>query len=241
MAKRMFSDEITTADAFLDMPSESQLLYFHLGMQADDDGFISNIKMVQRVIGASDDSARILFAKKFLIAFESGVSVIKHWRINNKIRKDIYKETKYTKEKSQLFIRENGSYSLNPENALPLPKGHYTVKETYKNQDETTAVTLRRRDGDVGKVRIGKDRIEKNSIELPDWLDKDAWNEWLQYKKEKRKTLTPQMIKLQLKKLEADKDHQREIIEQSIANGWTGLFEYKGSKINNTKKGGIEI
>lgn len=239
MAKRMFSDEITTADAFLDMPSESQLLYFHLGMQADDDGFISNIKMVQRVIGASDDSAKILFAKKFLIHFESGVSVIKHWRINNKIRKDIYRETKYTKEKEQLFIRKNGSYTLNPDGALKLPSGHYTVKEAYKNKDETTAVTVRRRDVDVGKVRIGKDRIDKNSIELPDWLDKEAWNEWIQYKKEKRKVLTPQMIKLQFKKLEADKEHQREIIEQSIANGWTGLFEYKGSTVN--KKKAIEI
>jgi hypothetical protein len=121
----MFSDEITTTDAFLDMPGGSQLLYFHLGINADDDGFISSPKMIMRAIGASDDELKILYAKKFLLPFPSGVCVVKHWRINNQIRKDRYTETVYTKEKMQLFIRDNGSYSFNPENALPVPRGHF--------------------------------------------------------------------------------------------------------------------
>lgn len=121
----MFSDEITTTDAFLDMPGGSQLLYFHLGINADDDGFISSPKMIMRAIGASDDELKILYAKKFLLPFPSGVCVVKHWRINNQIRKDRYTETVYTKEKTQLFIRDNGSYSFNSEGALPVPRGHF--------------------------------------------------------------------------------------------------------------------
>lgn len=160
MAKRMFSDEITLSDAFLDMPTESQLAYFHLGMHADDDGFISSIKMIQRIIGASDDSIKILFAKKFLINFDSGVCVIKHWRINNYIRKDIYRETKYLVEKKSLFIRENGSYTLNPDQALPVPTGHFIIKDEYKNN--YVDVTSTSRALSIGKVRIGKGRIEES-------------------------------------------------------------------------------
>lgn len=161
----MFSDEITTSDAFLDMPTESQLLYFHLGMNADDDGFIANTKMTQRILGASDDALKILFAKKFLLAFENGVCVIKHWRINNYIRKDIYKETKYIEQKRRLYIRENGAYSLNSEKAIELPSGHFTLQDKFgkdvENEPQDSTSTPRRRNGDVGKVRIGKDRLEK--------------------------------------------------------------------------------
>jgi hypothetical protein len=172
MARRMFSDEITKSDAFLDMPAESQLAYWHLGMEADDDGFLSNLKMIQRMIGASDDAIRILFAKKFLIPFDSGVCVIKHWRINNYIRKDIYQETKYLKEKSSLFIRENGSYTTNPDMALPIPKGHFTTKDEFKNNPVDVTSTTRRDSGYVGKVRLGKVRLGKdNSIDQTDWVN----------------------------------------------------------------------
>lgn len=171
MARRMFSDGITTSDAFLDMPAESQLLYFHLGMNADDDGFIANTKMVQRIIGAGDDSLKILFAKKFLIAFDNGVCVMKHWRINNYIRKDIYKETKYIDQKRQLFIRENGAYSMRAENAIPLPAGHFTLQDKFGKDVENVPgsnfvdepSTERARSGDVGKVRKGKVSVGKGS------------------------------------------------------------------------------
>lgn len=152
----MFSDEITTSDAFLDMPIESQTLYFHLGMSADDDGFISNTKMIQRVIGAGDDSLKILFAKKFLIVFKTGICVVKHWRINNQIRKDRYTETKYVTEKSSLFIRENGAYTTNPEGAIPVPKGHFLPSG---NQVATSGQPS------IGKVSIGKVRLEEDSTE----------------------------------------------------------------------------
>lgn len=165
----MFSDEITTSDAFLDMPMESQLLYFHLGMNADDDGFIANTKMTQRIIGAGDDALKLLFVKKFLVAFENGVCVIKHWRINNYIRKDIYRETKYIEQKRRLYIRENGAYSLRADNAVPLPAGHFTLKDKFGKDPENEPVddtyTPRARNGDVGKDSIGKDRLDKDSTE----------------------------------------------------------------------------
>lgn len=161
MSRRMFSDEITSTDAFLDMPTSSQLLYFHLGMSADDDGFIASPKMVMRVIGASTDDLKLLVAKKFLLQFESGVCVVKHWRINNQLRKDRYTETKYLPEKTQLFIRENGSYSFNPQGALPVPKGHFTTESLqFGNQLATIGVRRRGKDS-IGKIRESK---EYNSL-----------------------------------------------------------------------------
>ena len=107
----MFSLDIIDSDAFLDMPNESQNLYFHLAMRADDDGFVNNPKKIQKVIGASDDAVRILLAKKFILAFDSGVIVIKHWRMHNYIQNDRYKETNYKDEKAQLIVDENKAYS----------------------------------------------------------------------------------------------------------------------------------
>lgn len=152
----MFSDEVTDTDAFLDMPTGSQLLYFRLGMIADDDGFISNTKLAMRAIGASEDELKILFAKKFLLPFENGICVIKHWRINNYIRKQYYKETRYTKERSMLRIRENGAYTFNPEGSVSLPPGHFTTKENIKNGAVDGASTESRHR--IGQDRIGQDR-----------------------------------------------------------------------------------
>lgn len=168
MTRRMFSDEITKTDSFLDMPKGSQLLYFHLGMEADDDGFISSPRMVMRVIGASDDELKILFAKKFLLEFESGICVIKHWRLNNQLRKDRYNETRYTKEKSLLFIRENGAYTFNPEGAERVPKGHFLPSG---NQLATER-----------QPSIGKDSIEEDSIEDSNLATKRTYGEFKKVK-----------------------------------------------------------
>jgi hypothetical protein len=108
--RRMFSPKITSSDAFLDMPISSQLLYFHLGMDADDDGFV-NPKRIMRIIGVGDDDLKILLAKRFVLLFESGVIVIKHWKINNLIRKDWHHNTVYIEEKAQLQTKDNGAYT----------------------------------------------------------------------------------------------------------------------------------
>lgn len=120
----MFSKDITGSDAFREMPSSSQSLYFHLGMEADDDGFLDNYRGIMRSINASDDDLKILLSKRFLILFPSKVVVVKHWRINNTIRSDRYNETKHVEEKKALLIKENGSYTeLNGMATIGIPSG----------------------------------------------------------------------------------------------------------------------
>jgi len=110
--KRMFAKTIIDSDAFLDMPLSTQALYFHLAMRADDEGFINNPKKIQRTVGSTDDDLKLLMLKNFIIPFESGIVVIKHWKIHNYIRKDRLKPTAYQEEKSQLSIKKNGAYTL---------------------------------------------------------------------------------------------------------------------------------
>lgn len=110
--RRMFSKTIIDSDAFLEMPQSSQLLYFHLSMRADDDGFINKPKSIMRIVGCKDDDMKLLITKKFIIPFESGIVVIKHWRIHNYIQKDRYNETTYKEEKASLTFDENKAYKL---------------------------------------------------------------------------------------------------------------------------------
>lgn len=110
--RRMFAKTIVLSDAFLDLPMSARCLYFTLGMLADDDGFVNSPKGIMRQCGASEDDMKVLLAKKFLLWFDTGVIVIKHWRINNYLRNDRYTETKYVDEKSQLVIEPNGAYQM---------------------------------------------------------------------------------------------------------------------------------
>ena len=147
--RRMFSKEVTTSDLFVDMPSSSQLLYFHLGMEADDEGFIGNAKMLSRAYGSNNDDLKLLEAKGFIIAFPSGVTVVKDWNLNNKIRKDRQKPTIYTEEKILLSLDSKGSYLLgNQVSTIPQP-----------NDNQMSAQDR------IGEVRLGKDSIGKDSID----------------------------------------------------------------------------
>lgn len=118
--RRMFTKKITNSDAFIDMPLSTQALYFHLNMEADDDGFNSSPKKIQRMIGASDDDLKLLFAKNFIIPFESGIVVIKHWKLHNYIRNDRYKETVYQEEKAMLELKDNNVYTLGIPNGYQM-------------------------------------------------------------------------------------------------------------------------
>ena len=142
--RRMFAKTIIDSDAFLEMPTTSQLLYFHLSMRADDDGFVNKPKSLMRMVGCKDDDLKLLFVKKFLIPFESGVVVIKHWKIHNYIRKDTYTETKYKEEKATLEMDENNAYRLTGGSPLQLRDESVTSPST---QDR------------LGKVSTGKDRL----------------------------------------------------------------------------------
>jgi hypothetical protein len=108
--RRMFAKSIVDSDAFIDMPMSARLLYYDLGMRADDDGFVNSPKKIMRMIGATNDDMNILIMRKFVIEFENGVVVIKHWRIHNYIQRDRYKPTNYKEQMEQLETDENGSY-----------------------------------------------------------------------------------------------------------------------------------
>lgn len=145
MARRMFSTEIVSSDAFLNMPVSARELYFQLGMYADDDGFVNPLRII-RMVGASQDDLQIILAKRFVLPFESGVVVIKHWKINNYLRPDRYHETKYLEEKNALEIKENRAYTEKnkPMDTIGIPK---------INQMDT-----------IGTPSIDKNRLDKNNI-----------------------------------------------------------------------------
>ena len=118
--KRMFDKTITNSDDFLELPDSSQVLYFHLSMNADDDGFINNWKSIMRMTGTKEDDLKLLIAKQYIITFDTGVIVIRHWRLNNYLRNDRYKETKFKEEKSQLLLGKNEEYTLDKSTGIPM-------------------------------------------------------------------------------------------------------------------------
>ena len=136
--RRMFSKKVTDTDVFLDMPLSAQALYFHLNMHADDDGFIDNTKTIQRMIGSNEDDRKLLIAKQFILPFDTGVVVIKDWRVHNYIQGDRYHKTQYINEKNQLIVEENNTY-------------------TKCIQDVSNMDT---------QVRLGKDRLGKVSKDI---------------------------------------------------------------------------
>ena len=105
--RRMFSLDVVNTDLFLDMPVSAQCLYFHLGMRADDDGFIASPKQIMRMATCTQDDMKILVSKGFVIPFESGIVVIRHWKQHNYIQSDRYRKTKYTEEKDRLELKDN--------------------------------------------------------------------------------------------------------------------------------------
>ena len=184
----MFAKKVTNSDVFLDMPLSTQALYFHLNMESDDDGFNGSPKKVQRMIGASDDDLKLLLAKGFVIPFESGVVVIRHWKIHNYIQKDRYKETIYLDEKNMLKTMENKTYSLMDTNCI---QNGYTGKvrkelgkskesiELYNNIKENK----KEKYGKYSRVKLtskeylnlcnefGKDFIDRQIILLDEYVE----------------------------------------------------------------------
>ena len=134
--RRMFSLDVVDTDLFLDLPISSQALYFHLGMRADDDGFISSPKRITSMIGAGPDDLKLLIAKGFVIALDGGIIVIRHWKQNNYIQTDRYKKTIY---QEQIAL-------------LELSNGIYNISDTTRIQSVSEMET---------QDRLGKDSIDK--------------------------------------------------------------------------------
>lgn len=139
--KRMFTQKIIDSDAFLEMPTSAQALYFHLNMRADDDGFVNNPKKITRCVGAAEDDLKLLIVKRFIIAFDSGVIVIKHWRMHNTLKMDRYHPTDYQEEFQMLQLKDKGKVY------------------TERNQNGTTLEPENRLD----KNRVDKIRLEESS------------------------------------------------------------------------------
>jgi hypothetical protein len=167
--KRMFSRRIIGSDAFLDMPAAAQLLYFHLSMTADDDGFVDSTRSVMRSVGANDQDMNALMEKGFIIYFkEEGISLIRHWHVSNIIRKDLYKETKYKGLKSRVFD-EDGVYTVRSPNE--------PVTDSLQNRDEPVTDSLQNRSLDqfsIDQFRSDKEREKgkegEHPFSLPDEL-----------------------------------------------------------------------
>ena len=167
--KRMFTKKITQSDAFLDMPLSAQCLYFHLNMEADDDGFVNSPKKIQRLIGAKDDDLKLLIAKSFILVFETGVIVIKHWRMHNTIRQDRYHPTDYQEEYQKLDLKENNSYTWQPngnqmatENRIDKIRLDKISKEKY----------IKRKYGSFENVELTDEEYQKLKDQFQDYESK---------------------------------------------------------------------
>lgn len=222
--RRMFAKTIIDSDAFLDMSVTAQLLYFHLSMRADDDGFVNKPKSIMRMIGASQGDAEMLVNKKFIIPFESGVVVIKHWKIHNYIAKDRYKETTYKDEKATLMLDENNAYTT-------------CIQPVYGMDTQDR----------LGKERIGKDRLDstvsKDTVSRTEVQPKflkiiEAWNSLTCYGIKGIQTITPntkryEWLNARLKQygednvlLAIEKIRQSDFLKGDNKKGWVITFDW---------------
>lgn len=251
--KAIFSKTIIDTDAFLEMPATTQNLYFHLNMHADDDGFIGNPKRIARMIGASDDDFKILIAKKFIIVFESGVIVIKHWRIHNTLSKMRYKETSYLDEKSQLLLKENNVYSLDEGKPLDdsrlVEMGKRQVRRTVDEQETNLSKEKTSKDK-TSKDKLIEDKPSKKKSAKAD-LDgminsfteneelREALKAFLDMRKSIKKAVqTEYAFKLALNKLDrlSQNDSERiEIVNQSVEHNWQTFYTLQNSYRTNTE------
>lgn len=218
--RRMFTKKITESDAFLDMPSSTQMLYFHLSMNADDDGFVNNPKKIQRMCGASNDDFKLLIAKSFVILFESGVIVIKHWKMHNYIQSDRYKPTDYIEEKSMLGLKQNKAYTLDEEQMVAP-----CLPDKYLSDNEPS---------DCVQKKTKKPYYPNDEL-----LD-EAFNEYVTMRKRIKKPIcTGKALHRAMNTLDklsgGDNDLAVKILNQSVDHCWQGLFALKEDDSN--KKG----
>ena len=241
--RRMFAKKITESDSFLDMPSSTQMLYFHLSMNADDDGFVNNPKKIQRMCGASDDDFKLLIAKSFVILFESGVIVIKHWKMHNYIQADRYRPTDYVEEKSMLGLKKNKAYTLDESKM-------YTkcIQDVSVGKDSIGKVSIDKDsiDKDIKEKDIDKSISKKKTVYYPDdEMLESAFQEYLTMRKKIKKPICTDMALHRamntIEKLsKGDNDLAVKILNQSVDHCWQGLFALKDNEPHSVNKGTID-
>lgn len=164
--RRMFAKTIVESDAFLDMPMSAQALYLHLGMNADDWGFVNNPRSIRRMCGASEDDLKLLIAKKFILTFDSGAAVIKSWWVNNYVQSDRRHPTRYQEELETLFLDENKSYTTKDTGVLPADMFNRVSKvepvciQPVSKMDTKCIQSVSKMDTEV---RLGKDRLGEST------------------------------------------------------------------------------
>ena len=203
--RRMIAKSIIETDMFLDMPTSCQCLYFHLLLRADDDGFISNPKSIVRTLSASADDLKLLIAKQYLIGFESGVVVIKDWKIHNYIRNDRYKASSVP-ERELLNIRKDKAYTLKEDEGIPM----IDCGIPSDNQMDTNGIPA----VSIGKDRLGKDRLGKDRLDIEGECDKPH--------SPKRKTFTkPTIDEIQDYCIERNNQvNAEQFFDYYESNGW---------------------
>ena len=251
--RRMFSLDVVDTDNFLDMPLSAQGLYFHLGMRADDDGFISSPKKIIKIVNASEDDLKLLIIKGYLIPFESGVIVIKHWRQNNYVKGDRYKPTIYQNERKQLYA-ENNIYHLD---TVCIQNGTKTEPQDRLGKDSVGKDSVGKdsidtspkgevKKGENPPIPLGEKKTEKQ--ELKTILNSFAFSstlhqkiqEWLLYKKERRKTYKPTglhnlLVQVQNQCQRHGEKAVIEIINRSMANNYEGILWEKIAEEGQTR------
>jgi hypothetical protein len=233
--KRMFAKSIIDSDLFLDMPMSAQNLYFHLSIRADDEGFVSNPKRVQRMLGIGDDDVKILLAKEFLILFESGVVVVTHWKIHNYIQNDRFKPSNYVEEREQLYIKNNKIYTLDTTCIHYVSSLDTQIRLEKIRKDKISINTA----SSSLPINPKKSFIEEKFQEEEIFnfsstnISKDLIVEFIEYRKEIKAPMTQKAITLFVKKLEklSLKYDPRELIDEAVINNWKSIFE----PINKTK------
>ena len=223
--RRMFSLDVVDTDIFLDLPISSQALYFHLGMRADDDGFVSSPKRVTAMIGANQDDLKLLIVKGFVIALEGGVVVIRHWKQNNYIQSDRHKDTVYQNQMAALTVN-NGIYEVDTK-----------CIQTVSKMDTQASIDKNSKDkGSKGKDSMKPPKRKETYFPNDESLNQ-AFLDYLEMRKQIKKPMTDRAVELAMKKLKElsaipfsegiDNDVAIKILEQSTMNCWQGLFPLK--------------
>lgn len=256
--KRMFSKKIINSDVFMNMPLSAQALYFHLNMNADDEGFVNNPRTIMRMMGAAEDDLNLLLHKKYILGWESGIVVIKHWKINNYLQNDRIKETDYIEEKATLFIKNNGAYTFNSNTGKALVyKKDTKCIQSVSNLEKADKIGLKQeciQNVSIGESSIVESRLDldKNSIDINSNKESVKHIEYSEIEKEKlnshflkfeniclekNKQLTStQKYELIEKLRELKFEDAFKILDYSIINGYTALYFDRLEKVNYQKQ-----
>ena len=203
--KRMFSNSVVESDDFLEMPDSSQNLYFHLSMHADDDGFVGKWKSIMRMTGKKEDDLKILIAKSFLIPFDTGIIVIKHWRLNNYIQKDRYKETIYKKEKALLSINESNVYNLDTECIHSIDKNRLdeiSIDNIYGQNEMTETESTQE------TIKLWEEQFKVFYEKYPRKVKKQDVKKWFKNNKPSNELFSSMLHRLE--QFRASKDWQKD-------------------------------